>query len=82
MVENMTDTPLWSAGGSIIEGETSESTPDESQKVEAAVNPVLPSEGPSSDDTITEENKNDTVQILFVNTDSDEHRDSLPIPLP
>jgi len=47
-----------------------------------AVDLVSPSKDPSSDDTIIEENKNDTVQILFVNTDSDEHRDSLPIPLP
>ena len=46
------------------------------------VDPVLPSEDPTLDDTITEENKNDTVQILFVNTDSDEHRDNLPVPLP
>ena len=47
-----------------------------------AVDPVLPSKDPSSDDTITEENKNDTIQILFVNTDSDEHGGSLPVPLP
>ena len=46
-----------------------------------AVDLVLPSEGPPFDDTVTEENKNDTVQILFVNTDSDEHGGSLPIPL-
>ena len=42
----------------------------------------MPSEDPSLDDTIIEENKNDAVQILFINTDSDEHGDSLPVPLP
>jgi len=47
-----------------------------------AVDPVFPSEVPSSDDTVTEENKDDTVQIIFVNTDSDEHGDNLPIPIP
>ena len=46
-----------------------------------AVDPVLPSEGPPSDDTVTEETENDTIQILFVNTDSDEHGGNLPIPL-
>ena len=58
--------------------EPAESIPDESQKVEAAVDPVLPSEVPSSDDTVTEENKDDTVQILFINTDSDEHGATYP----
>ena len=43
---------------------------------------VLPLESPSSDDTVTRENENDVVQILFINTDSDEHGDNLPIPLP
>jgi len=82
LVENLADTPLWSAEASIIEDKPYESTPDKSQKVEVAVDPVLPSEDPSSDDTVTEENKDDTVQILFVSTDSDEHGGSLPIPLP
>jgi len=82
LVENPADTPLWLAETSIIEDEHFESIPDESQKVETAVGPVFPSEDPSLDDIITEENKDDTVQILFVNTDSNEHRDSLPIPLP
>ena len=82
LVENSDDMPLWSAEVSIIEDEPSESIPDESQKVETVVDSVLPSEDPSLDDTIIEENKNDTIQILFVNTDSDEHRDSLPVPLP
>jgi len=82
LVENLANTPLWSAEASIIKDEPSESIPDEIQKVEMAVDPVLPSEDPSLDDTITEENKNDTVQILFVNTDSDEHRGGLPVPLP
>jgi len=73
---------LWSAETSIIEDEPSLSIPDESRKVETVVDLVFPSEDPSLDDTITEENKNNTVQILLVNTNSDEHRDSLPIPLP
>jgi len=82
LVENLADTHLWSAEVSIIEDKPSESTPDESQKVEAAVDPVLPSEDPSLDDTNTEEDKDDTVQILVVSTDSDEHGGSLPVPLP
>jgi len=82
LVENPLDTPLWSAETSIIEDEPFESIPDESQKVEMAVDPVLPSEDPYLDDTIIEENKNDAIQILFINIDSDEHRDSLPVPLP
>jgi hypothetical protein len=81
LVENPAGPLKWSAEASIIEDEPSESIPDESQKVEAAVDPVLPSEVPSSDDTVTEENKDDTVQILFINTDSDEHGGNLPIPL-
>jgi len=32
-----------------------------------AVDPVFPSEVPSSDDTVTEENKDDTVQIILLN---------------
>jgi len=82
LVENLADAPLWSAEASIIEDKPSESTPDESQKVEVAVDPILHSEDLSLDDTITEENKDDTVQILFVSTDSDEHGGSLPVPLP
>ena len=46
-----------------------------------AVDPILPSEVSSSDDTIIEANENDTVQTLFVNTDSDELGSSLPVPL-
>jgi hypothetical protein len=80
-VENLAGLSLWSAEASIIENEPSESIPDESQKVETAVDPVLPSECSSSKDTITEEKENDTVQILFVNTESDELGGSLPIPL-
>jgi len=82
LVENPADMPLWSAEASIIEYKPSEPIPDISQKVETAVDPVVPSESTSSDDTVTEENKNNTVQILFVNTDSDEHGGSLPVPLP
>jgi len=82
LVENLADTPLWSAETSIIEDEPSESIPDKIQKVEMVVDMALPSEDPSLDDTITEENKNNTVQILFINTDSDEHRENILIPLP
>jgi len=82
LVENITDTPLCPVEASVIEDKPNEPTLDESQKVEVVVNLVLSSEGPSSDDTITEESENETVQILFVNTDSDEHEGSLPIPLP
>ena len=37
-----------------------------------AANPVLPSEDPSSDDIIPKESENDTVQIRFVNSESNE----------
>jgi len=46
-----------------------------------AVDPILPSEGPPSDDTISKEYENNTVQIRFVNTESDELRGNPPIPL-
>ncbi|MCY6525080.1 retropepsin-like aspartic protease, partial [Actinobacillus pleuropneumoniae] len=82
LVENLADPLRWSAEASIIEDKPSEPIPNESQKVEAAVDPVLPSKVPSSDDTVTEENKDDTVQILFVRKESDEHGGSTPIPLP
>ena len=42
LVENPNDTPLWSAEASIIEDKPSKSTLDESQKVKAVVDPVLP----------------------------------------
>ena len=80
-VENPVGPPRWSAEAPIIEDEPSESIPDEIQKVEATVDPVLPSEVPSSDDTITEENNDDTVQILFISTNSNEHGGNLPVPL-
>jgi len=82
LVENLVDTPLWSAETSIIEDEPFESIPDEIQKVKTTVDTVFPSEDPSLDDTVTEENQNENVQTLFVNTNSDEDRHSLPIPLP
>ena len=81
LVENPTGPPLWSAETSIIENEPSESIPDKIQKVEAAVDSVLPSEGSSSNDTVTEEKESDTIQILFINTDSDELGGSLLVPL-
>ena len=45
------------------------------------MDPILPSEGPPSDDTISKENENDTIQILFVNTESDELGGNPPVPL-
>ena len=47
-----------------------------------AVNPVLYTESLPSDDTVTKENENDTIQILLINTESDEHGGNLPSPLP
>jgi len=82
LVENLANTSLWSAEASIIEDEPSESILDESQKVETEIDLILPSGGSSLNDTITEENKNNTIQILFVNTDSDEHAGRFPVPLP
>ena len=55
LVENPAGPSLWSAEAPFIENESSESIPDESQKVETAVDPVLPSECSSSNDTVTEE---------------------------
>jgi hypothetical protein len=91
IVENPAGPIKWSAEVSVIENEPTESRPDESLKVETAVDPVLPSEvsssndtvveDSSSNDTLTEENKDDTIQILFINTDSDEHQGNAPIPL-
>lgn len=55
----------------ISEGKPSESISDQIQQVEMEVDPVLPSESQPLDDTISKENENDIVQILFVNTESD-----------
>ena len=82
LVENLAGPLRWSAKASIIEDKPSEPIPNEIQKVETTVDSVLPSEVPSSDDIVTKENKDDTVQILFVSTDFDEHGGNLPIPLP
>ena len=46
------------------------------------VDPILSSEDLPLDDTFTQENENDTIQILLVNIESDEHGGNLPIPLP
>jgi len=48
LVENPAGRLKWSAEVSIVDNELSESIPDESKKVETAVNPVMPSEVPSS----------------------------------
>jgi len=82
LVQNLTDTPLLSVEAPIIEDEPSNSTSDQSQQVKTAIDPILSSEDLPSYDTVIEENENDTVQILFINTNSDEHRGNLPIPLP
>ena len=81
LLENLTDMPLWSVEASIVEDKPYESTPDKSQKVQMAVDPVLPSECSSSNDIVTEEKENDTIQILFINTNSDELGGSPPITL-
>jgi len=73
----MTDTPTLLVEMPIIEDKAFESTSDQSQQVETTVDQVL-----SSDDTVSKENENNTIQILFVNTESNEHGGNLPIPLP
>lgn len=82
LAENLIDTPLRLVETSTIEDKPSASTPDQSQQVETAVDPVLSSEGLPLDDIVTKENENDTIQILFVNTESDEHGGNIPVPLP
>ena len=47
-----------------------------------AIDLVLSSEGPPSNDTVSKENENDTIQVLFVNIELDEHGGNLPVPLP
>ena len=47
-----------------------------------AVDPILSSKDPPSNDTVSRENENNTIQILFVNTESNEHGGNLPIHLP
>jgi len=81
-VENPAGPSLWSAEAPIVENETSESIPDESQRVDMAVDPVLPSKCSSSNNTTTEEKENDAIQIIFIKTDSDDLGGSPPIPLP
>jgi len=81
LVENPVDPPKRSAEASVIEIELVESRPDESQTVEAAADPVLPSEDSYSIDIVTEESKDDTVHIIFIKIDSDEHQDNAPTPL-
>lgn len=81
LVENMTDIPQLSVEMHIIEDKPPESIPNQSQQVNTAADPVLPSEGPPLDDTISKENENDTIQIIFVNTESAEHGGNLLIPL-
>jgi len=81
-VENLVGPSLWLAKAPIVENEPSESIPDETRKVDTTVDTIFPSECPSSNDTIIEEKENDVVQILFINTDSDELGGSLIVPLP
>ena len=81
LVENPAGPSLWLAEASIIENEPSESIPNEIQRVDMAVDPVLPSECSSSNDTVTEEKENESIQILFINIDSDELGGSPLVPL-
>jgi len=81
LVENLIDITQLSIESPIIECEPPESTSDQSQLVKMAVNPVLPSKGPPSDDTVSKENENDTIQILFVDTESNELGGNPPISL-
>ena len=80
LVENLTDTLLFSVEALIIEDKPSESTLDQSQQVEMEVDLVLPLEDPPSDDIIPKQSENDTVQILIFNTESDELWDNPPVP--
>jgi len=82
LVENPAVCLKWSAEVSVVGTEPSESIPDKSQMVDTAVDPVMPSEVLSTDDTFTEQNEDSTVQILFVNADSNDQGNNIPIPLP
>jgi len=64
----------------IIESEPSESILDQIQLVKMEINPVLPSKNPPLDDIVSKEDENETVQILFVNIESNELGGNLPIP--
>ena len=61
-----------------LDDPTSDSKPDNSQTVQLTSDPVLLSEVTSSDDVITAKNEDPTVQILFINIDSN---DQVSIPL-
>jgi len=65
LVENLTDITKLSIKTPIVESEPSDSIPDKIQQVEMVVDLVLPLEGLPLDDTISKENENDIVQILF-----------------
>ena len=80
LVENPIDITQLSIESPIIESEPSESILDQSQLVEMAVDPVLPSKNPPSDDIVSKEDENDTVQIIFVDTESNELGGNPPIP--
>ena len=81
LVENPIDITQLLIKSPTIEGKPFESIPDQSQLVEMAVDPVLPSEGPPSDDTISKENEHDTIQIPFFNTKSNELGGNPPVDL-
>ena len=88
--KSFTDITQLSVKTPIIESESFESIPDQSQQVEMAVDPVLPSESPPSDDTIPQESENDTVQIIFITLEFNElegnppvhsqHKENPPVP--
>lgn len=75
LVENLTDLTKPLVKKPIVESKSSESTLEQSQQVKITVDPVLP-----SDDIIPKESENDTVQILFFNSEPDELGGNLLVP--
>lgn len=76
LVENFTNITQLSIETPLTESEYFESIPHQSQQVEVTIDPVLPSE----DHAFHEESKNNTIQILFVTSESDELGGNPPIP--
>ena len=72
LVENPIDITQLSIKSPIIESEPSESILDQFQLVEMAVDPVFPTKNPPSDDIVSKEDENDTIQIPFVDIESNE----------
>lgn len=80
LVENPVDITQLSIEPPIIESETFESIPNQSQLVEMVVDPILPSENPPLDEIVSKEDENNTVQILFADIESNELGGNPPIP--